>query len=112
MSFLFSFKFTTFFEDDRYAAHPQRWENLAWYVAKRLRKISVFLEENGLPFEAGEAEDLDRRFREFSNLKQGTGEGLCELWEDLMSWSEQSVVVQGREYIIANIACLPNPYTI
>lgn len=104
---LFNFNLQTFF--NRQDTGEDRWNRLSRYLSVRLTKAAEFLDERELTFEAGDADDLARKFVAFAE-SSGSAEEFAELWEALTDWAEGSVVVSGREKSLCTLPTLPHTF--
>ncbi len=113
MSFLFNFQLEAYFESRSRSQHcvKNRWAKLAVYIHRRMDKITTYLNDRELVFEAGESEELSESFKKFV-AQEGSPEDFGFLWEAFEVWADQGVSVSGgREKTLAKITHLPATYS-
>ena len=114
MSSLFNFHINTYMSQcsNEFMTSNHRWEKFAEYLHRRLEKAVEFLDNRELVFEAGEASELSRRFLGFADKEHHYPDEFHMIWEDLRDWSEQTVIISGRERDLATLPALPASFSI
>lgn len=95
----------SFYTSARLNPQARNHRSLARYVAKSLRRCDGILEERGLLFEAGAADELARSFELFSE-GDGSTDDFSTLWEELENWATTSISVNDRSDVVCKTPVL------
>lgn len=85
---------------------PMPHAQIAWGLARWLKRVSDSLDMKDLPFESGSAVGLAEEFEMFAE-DDGSPEGFIKLWLDLENWAETAVVSNGHEKALCEMPPLP-----